>query len=71
MTSPMYVTPDKLPPELTTDQIVAGLRRMALTAGDEAYKARAGAYAIQKREESRLLMAAHRLLRELTDAADG
>jgi hypothetical protein len=62
MASPMYVTPDRTPAEPTVDQIVARLRSLALDAGDEAHKAVGGQFAVKRREDSRMLMAAAKLL---------
>jgi hypothetical protein len=65
----MYVTPDRLPPELTTEEIVAGLRRLALDAGTEAHRTQAGPWAVQKRAESRLLNHAAELIRSMAETS--
>jgi hypothetical protein len=64
----MYTTPDRLPAVLTVDEMIAGLRRLALDAGDEAHKIGAGPFAVQRRYDSRLLNRAADALADL-DAA--
>jgi hypothetical protein len=60
----MYAHPDSIPAPLTMLEILAGLRRLELDAGDAAFKA-SGPFAAQKRAEAKILRDAAALIREL------